>query len=59
MFREKAELLERDFGLYQLLLQNDLEEVSVIELLMEEGLIDLDNYFFSDNDIPIWEEDNE
>lgn len=43
-----VEHLIKDYGLEQLLLQNDIEEETVLELLIEKGLIDLDDYLFQD-----------
>lgn len=42
--------MEEDFGLLEILLQNDLEEWEVIRVLHLNGLIDLEDYFFSELD---------
>lgn len=47
---EKAEILARDFGLELLLEQNDIEEETVVEILINVGLIDLSEYFYRDSD---------
>ena len=44
------EQLVEDYGLETLLLQNDIEQAHVLELLIEKGLIDLDDYIFLDVD---------
>lgn len=44
------EQLVEDYGLETLLLQNDIEQAYVLELLIEKGLIDLDDYIFLDVD---------
>ena len=46
----QIELLVENFGLERLLIQNDISEYSVVKLLLEEGLIDLDDYMFEDTD---------
>jgi hypothetical protein len=51
--RMLEQLLE-DYGLDLLISQNEVSELEVLELLVRYGLIDLDMYFFKDN-----EEENE
>lgn len=53
---DKATILARDFGLEILLEQNDITEEKVVEILIELGLIDLDEYFYKDTDQAIWED---
>lgn len=55
---EKASILARDFGLELLLEQNDLEEETVVLILIEHGLIDLDEYFYRDSEEAIWEDED-
>lgn len=43
--------MEEDFGLLNILVQNDLEEWEVIRVLHLNGLVDLDDYFFGELDI--------
>ena len=43
------EQLVEDYSLETLLLQNDIEQAYVVELLIEKGLIDLDDYIFVDD----------
>lgn len=43
------DILER-YGLSTLLLQNDIEELTVLELLIERGLFDPEDYYFEDEE---------
>lgn len=52
----EAELLTRDFGLKQLVIQNELTEEQIIGALIEVGLIPLSEYFYQDGE-KIWEDD--
>jgi hypothetical protein len=36
------------YGLKLLLLQNDIEETTVVELLVRKGILDIDDYFYQD-----------
>jgi len=45
---EMAELLARHYGLELLLLQNDLTEQVVIQMLIDNGLVDTEDYLFQD-----------
>lgn len=40
------EQMLEDFGLLTVMEQNDLEEIDVLEILVERGLINLDDYIF-------------
>lgn len=40
------EQMLEDFGLLKIMEQNDLEEIDVLEILVERGLICLDDYIF-------------
>lgn len=42
------EQLVEDYGLETILLQNDIEQAYVLDLLIEKGLIDLEDYIFTD-----------
>lgn len=42
------EHLLEDYGLEMLLEQNDIEQRTVLELLINKGLIDLEEYTFED-----------
>lgn len=42
------EQLAEDFGLERILEQNDIEPYQVIELLYKDGLLDLDDYIFTE-----------
>ncbi|MHA1958588.1 MAG: hypothetical protein ACW968_16905 [Candidatus Thorarchaeota archaeon] len=44
MFAQLAE----DFGLETILEQNDIEEWQIIELLYQRGLLDLDDYTYTE-----------
>jgi hypothetical protein len=45
---EQLEQLIEDYGLAILLEHNDLEEIDVLEILVNKGLIDLEDYFYTD-----------
>lgn len=45
---EAIKILLDDYGLEMILLQNDIEEYFILEYLVNEGLVDLDEYFFTD-----------
>ena len=47
---EKVEILARDFGLEVVMEQNDLEDEQVIMILVSAGLINLEDYFYTDTD---------
>ena len=38
------------YGLTEILIQNDIEETVVLRMLVEEGMVELDDYFFEDVD---------
>lgn len=48
-----------NYGLMMLLEMNDITEETVIKYLIEEGLIDLDNYFNTDAEMDYWKEQEE
>ena len=45
---EKLELIREQHGLLSLLKQNDIEELTVLEFLVEEGYLDIEDYFYRD-----------
>lgn len=45
------EHLIEDYGLLTLLEQNDIEERTVLEMLIHKGLIDIEDYTFEDIEI--------
>ena len=45
---DKIQILADNYPLDDLLAQNDVEEYAVVQWLVEEGLIDLEDYFFDD-----------
>jgi hypothetical protein len=47
----KLELLAKDFGLQEIMEQNDIEEEFVLGMLYDEGLFDLEDYFYEDEEI--------
>jgi len=53
---DKIQILADNYPLVDLLEQNDVEEYAVVQWLVEEGLIDLDDYFFTE-DIEVGEDD--
>jgi len=52
---DKIQILADNYPLDDLLAQNDVEEYTVVEWLVEEGFIDLDDYFF--DEVEVGEED--
>lgn len=55
-FESKLIALVDNYGLMMLLEMNDITEETVIKYLIEEGLIDLDNYFNTDAEMDYWKE---
>lgn len=53
-FVSKLKALAENYGILLLLEENDISEEFVIKLLVEEGLIDLDNYFNLDAELEEW-----
>lgn len=51
MNEEQIRFLCETLGLERILEQNDIEQEYVMELLIEHGLIDPDEYFFEDVDV--------
>ena len=47
--------LIENYGVVLLLEQNDVSEYVVVKFLVEEGLLDLDDYFNFDSEIEEWE----
>lgn len=58
-FESKLIALVDNYGLMMLLEMNDITEETVIKYLIEEGLIDLDNYFNTDAEMGYWKEQEE
>ena len=48
---DKIQILADNYPLDDLLAQNDVEEYTVVEWLVEEGFIDLDDYFFDEVEV--------
>lgn len=55
-FESKLEALVDNYGLMLLLEMNDITEERIIKYLIEEGLLDLDNYFNTDVEMDVWKE---
>lgn len=51
----KIVALIENYGVVLLLEQNDVSEYVVVKFLVEEGLLDLDDYFNFDSEIEEWE----
>jgi hypothetical protein len=47
----KLELLAKDYGLQEIMEQNDIEEEFVLGILYNEGLFDMEDYFYEDEEI--------
>ena len=54
-FETKVEALTENYGLELLLEQNDIAEGYVVRLLLDKGLINMDNYFYLDVEMTEWE----
>jgi len=54
-FETKVEALTENYGLELLLEQNDIAEEYVVRLLLDKGLINMDNYFYLDVEMTEWE----
>ena len=55
-YDSKLRALVENYGLLLLLEQNDISEEKVIEWLIEERLIDLEDYFNMDAELEHWKE---
>jgi hypothetical protein len=55
-YDSKLRALAENYGLLLLLEQNDISEERVIEWLVEERLIDLEDYFNMDAELEHWKE---
>lgn len=51
----KIVALIENYGVVLLLEQNDVSEYVVVKFLVEEGFLDLDDYFNFDSEIEEWE----
>lgn len=58
-FESKLRALVENYGLLLLLEQHDLTEEFVIKWLIDEGIIDLDDYFNVDAEMRYWLEQEE
>lgn len=55
-YDSKLRALVENYGLLLLLEQNDITEERVIEWLIDERLIDLEDYFNTDAEMEHWKE---
>lgn len=55
-YESKLRALVENYGLLLLLEQNDISEEKVIEWLVDERLIDLEDYFNMDAELEHWKE---
>lgn len=55
-YESKLRALVENYGLSLLLEQNDITEERVIEWLIDERLIDLEDYFNMDAELDHWKE---
>ena len=55
-YDSKLRALVENYGLLLLLEQNDITEERVIEWLIDERLIDLEDYFNNDAEMEHWKE---
>lgn len=55
-YESKLRALVENYGLLLLLEQNDISEEKVIEWLIDERLIDLEDYFNMDAELEHWKE---
>lgn len=54
-YSSKIAALANNYGLEVLIEQNEISEETIIRLLVDEGLIDFEDYFFLDVEYEIWE----
>lgn len=54
-YSSKIAALANNYGLKLLIEQNEISEETIIRLLVDEGLIDFDDYFFLDVEYKLWE----
>jgi len=55
-FESKLDALADNYGIELILEQNDITPQLVIKFLIDEKLIDLDDYFNIDNEMETWKE---
>jgi hypothetical protein len=55
----KIQALTDNYGLMELLAQNDIAEEFVIRFLVDEGMLDLEDIFNTDAEMEYWEERGE
>jgi hypothetical protein len=55
----KIRALTDNYGLMELLEQNDIAEEFVIRFLVDEGMLDLEDIFNTDAEMEYWEERGE
>jgi len=55
-FESKLDALADNYGIELILEQNDITPQLVIKFLIDEKLIDLDDYFNTDNEMETWKE---
>lgn len=48
---DKIQILADNYPIESLLEQNDVEEYAVVEWLVNEGFVDLDDYFFDELEV--------
>jgi hypothetical protein len=59
MFEDMIDALVYNYGLELLMEQNDLTEEDVVKQLVNSGLIDTGDYFYSDAEEANWENDDD
>jgi hypothetical protein len=58
-YDSKLIALVQNYGLLLLLEQNDISEERVVDWLIDEGLINLEDYFNTDAEMEYWKEQEE
>tara|TARA_R100000234_G_C4915984_1_gene141982 strand:- start:89 stop:274 length:186 start_codon:yes stop_codon:yes gene_type:complete len=58
-FESKINALVENYGLSLILEQKEISEFHIIKLLVENDLVDLDDYFNLDNEYKAWKEQEE
>ena len=58
-FESKINALVENYGLSLILEQKEISEFHVIKVLVENDLVDLDDYFNLDNEYKAWKEQEE
>lgn len=54
---DKIQILADHYPLRDLLEQNDVEDYAVVKWLVDEGLVDLNDYFYDEHNLIVGDDD--